>query len=453
MIPHHLKLSRTFKLSKLKENNLVAQSNSLIEARYAITKNEQLLLFAMVSMLSPKDEAFLTLSTTVNELTKVLALDRKSSVREIEKVIDRLMKRVLRISTPTGWRRFHWVSYAELKSGQIFLKFDDELKPYLLALKKTGNFTQFRLGMVIHFRSVYSIRLYQLLKEYESKRIYQFEFSIEDFRKIMLGENSKSYPLYKDFKKKVLNVAKKELEEKDKKTLTYKSDLSFDLETRRIGRYISHINFIIKPQTTTATHSTSNIIPHHDKQQTDPEIITAITTLGITTSKAISIAQQYDTNYILNKLNVINEKQQTQTIKNPAGFLIKALQNDWKSEAETQQAAEKEAKQKAEQKALKTAQEQQQKEAFIQERTQKVTHFLDALNYGKSMAIMRQFEASDLFKQTIKKDLLLNNLYQSTGIDDDEIKNHFNTFIISTHLDPSLNDFQAWQEKTALNKT
>jgi len=51
----------TFKMSNLTKNNLVAQTNRLIEARYTMTKNELLLLFAMVSLINPKDKNFLTL--------------------------------------------------------------------------------------------------------------------------------------------------------------------------------------------------------------------------------------------------------------------------------------------------------------------------------------------------------------------------------------------------------
>jgi plasmid replication initiation protein len=77
-----------------------------------------------------------------------------------------------------------------------------------------------------------------------------FEFSLHEFREIMLGKNSKTYPLFKNLRNKIIDVAKKELETKDPETNLYKSDLSFTLETRRTGRKISHLKFIIKKQQT-----------------------------------------------------------------------------------------------------------------------------------------------------------------------------------------------------------
>jgi hypothetical protein len=64
----------TFKMSHLTKNNLVAQTNRLIEARYTMTKNELLLLFAMVSLINPKDKDFLTFKTSVAHLSEILGI-------------------------------------------------------------------------------------------------------------------------------------------------------------------------------------------------------------------------------------------------------------------------------------------------------------------------------------------------------------------------------------------
>jgi len=235
-------------MSKIKKNNVISQANTLIEARYSITKNEQILLFAMISLINPKDDEFLTFSVDYKHLSEILDIDKKSALRELELVISRLMSRVIKINTPTGWEMYQWVSRAKLKDNIISLKFHDDLKPYLLALKTSGNFTQTRLGIAISFKSIYTIRIYQLLREYYSKNYRAFEFSLEEFRNMVLGEKSKTHPAFKNFRRHVLNVAKKELEKKDPETGFYKSDLSFDLETRRTKRKISHLKFIIKKQ-------------------------------------------------------------------------------------------------------------------------------------------------------------------------------------------------------------
>jgi len=352
---------RKITLNNLEENYLVAQANSLIEARYTITKNEQLLLFAMISLIEPADKEFLNFSITVDQLSLILNIHRKTALREFDKITDRLLSRVIKIPTDQGWEKLQWVSNAKVEGDIISLKFHDDLKPLLLALKATGNFTQVKLGVVVQFRSVYTIRIYQLLKEYKSKRFNFFEFSLTDFRDIMLGKDSKSYPLYKNFRNHIIDVAQRELKTKVKETGFYKSDLNFELETRRTGRKISHLKFVIISQETVETKSkipekiidvtlenkiskpieplklnqplqtpTKSAEPTKTREIT-PEIET-MKLLGIAENKAFELLDKHGTKYIKGKLAVLGEMQEIQSIKSPSGFLLKAINDDYQSE-------------------------------------------------------------------------------------------------------------------------
>jgi plasmid replication initiation protein len=246
-------------MAKLQKNNLVAQANSLINARYKITRLEYSLLATMISLINPKDKEFLKFEVTVHELAKMLEIDPKNALREFDKITDRLMACVIRIRTPHGWIKYQWVSEAEVKNNMVSLRFHHRLKPYLLELKKSGNFTQYRLGQILMFKSFYTSRMYSILIENQSKKIHQFEYPLEHFRKMMLGEKSNSYPLYKNFRNKVLDTAKKEFSRQDKTTGFYISDLNFDLKTRRTGRKITHLIFTIKTQQTKPTHQQKTI--------------------------------------------------------------------------------------------------------------------------------------------------------------------------------------------------
>jgi len=172
-------------MSKLQKINQITQSNKLIEGRYCATKNELILLVAIISLINPKDKDFLTYSVNVDELAKLLNLDRKSALREFKKIARRLAKKTVEINTNDGWEIFPWVSICSVKGSTVLIRFNNHLKPYLLDLKKSGNFTQYKLEMAIKFKSNYSIRMYQLLEEYRSKRIYEFEFSLVDFKCMM----------------------------------------------------------------------------------------------------------------------------------------------------------------------------------------------------------------------------------------------------------------------------
>jgi hypothetical protein len=60
---------------------------------------------------------------------------------------------------------------------------------------------------------------------------------------------------------------------------------------------------------------------------------------------------------------------------------------------------------------------------------------------------MSDFEASSHFEKTIKSSLMLFDLYENAGIQDDEIKHCFDSFVIDNHLNQRLNDFQQWRGK------
>ncbi len=341
---------RQLTLAKLQKNNLVAQANALIQSKYKITRGEHLLLMAMISLIDPKDKEFLTFRTTTDQVAKILGTHPATALREFDKITTRLMSRVLTIYTKDGWDKFQWVSSAKVRGNIISLKFHDDLKPYLLELKKSGNFTQYRLGGIIWFKSVYTSRIYQLLKEYSSKRIKNISFSLNDFREMMLGEGATTYPLYKNFRNYILDVAKRELETLDAETGFFKSDLSFDLETRRTGRKISHLKFIIRKQKTAPIKQLQiEIPPDENPHQNTPEY-KALLLIAISETHAQGFLEQYGADYIAEKLQVLTERQQIEDIKSPSGFFIKALNEDYKSEKLQKQQREQERRAREEEK-------------------------------------------------------------------------------------------------------
>lgn len=318
---------------KLQEKNLVAQANSLIEARYTITKNEQLLLFAMISLINHDDKEFLTFSVTIDQLSKILNINRATAIREFDKITDRLMSRVIKLQTPDGWEKIQWVSKSVLnrKKGTVLVRFHNDLKPYLLELKKAGNFSQYRLALAVQFRSIYTIRMYQIIKEYQLKKTTEFKFSLEDFRNMMLGEGSKKYSVFNKFKERVIESAQKELGQivgydTDGKTPLYKSDLNFDLVTSRTNRRISDLTFIIKYQQIEPTKPARN----NEKDDQDlPVIIKEYHQIGLTTEQVKPYLDERGEEALKNTLNKIRSDYETGKVKsNLAGYAFKLLREN-----------------------------------------------------------------------------------------------------------------------------
>jgi plasmid replication initiation protein len=444
-------------VSKLQTNNLVAQSNKLIEGRYSATKNELLLLVAMISLISPKDKKLLTFAVSVNELANILNLDKRSALREFKKISQRLSKKTLELETPKGWKIFPWLALCELEGDRIRIIFNERLKPHLLDLKKSGNFTQYRLEMTTQFKSNYTIRMYQLLKEYHSKKIYKFEFSLEDFRKMLLGDNVKVYPLYKEFRKFVLCKAQNELSTVNKivsneKNTYYKSDLNFDLKTRRTGRKISHLIFTIKTQQTKPIEIPQTETKRIASNANTPQIIQDYEALGVMRKTVQPYLEQRGKQALINTLNKFHDdKENGKITKSEQGYLAHLLKINAGQKTTQKQQRQQAAKTKAEKEQC-AIEEKQLKETFLQERKVAVEGFVASQRYKDKQILMGDFEDSVHFAQTIKNSLFLLDLYENIGIEDEEIKHCFDNFVIENHLDQGLNNFQQWQINSKLIK-
>jgi plasmid replication initiation protein len=231
-------------MGKNKKSHLVLQSNKLIEARYSLTVGEQRLILAMVSMIHPDDADFFDYEITIKNFSALMGVDLKNAYREVEIISARIMSRILHIKEQDGWLRIGWISSCRYnkKKGSIALSFDPKLKPYLLRLKR--EFTKYNLSIAAQFQSTYSIRIYQLLKQY--KNIGYREFRVVELKEI-LGIKTNQYPAFKDFYRRVIGQAKKEFEKKDGSGNS-RCDLTFELEKIKEGRRITRLKFIIIEQ-------------------------------------------------------------------------------------------------------------------------------------------------------------------------------------------------------------
>ena len=216
------------------EKRKITKSNSLIEARYRLSLNEQRLILMYISMLTPEHEDLPIVRLKVKDIVKALEINSEKYYSELKELLKKLRSRVLEIPTDTGYIITGWIDSARYysKKGEIVLRLSPELKPYLLKLKEA--FTTYYLKNVLKLRSFYSIRIYELLKQYESvgKRV----ISIEDLRKILKLEGDK-YKKYSDFKRFVIMAAQKELKQK--------TDIYFDFKEKKIGRKVVELEFFI----------------------------------------------------------------------------------------------------------------------------------------------------------------------------------------------------------------
>jgi plasmid replication initiation protein len=227
-------------INRIEEHYRVSKSNILVDSVYSLTANEQKLLLCIMSLISPDDEEFKTYRVTVSALKEVLGITGNSFHQELKDMTFNILKKpfVYRKEgkAPLQGTWFATCQYFE-NEGVAEFEFSPKVRTLLLKLKR--DFTTYTLVNIIQLKSKYSIRLYELLKKSQGFRnpvIYQ----IEDLRELLGVEDQ--YPMYGNFKARVLDPAKKEISEQ--------TDISVTFSAIKQGRKTGAVRFTIKSKKT-----------------------------------------------------------------------------------------------------------------------------------------------------------------------------------------------------------
>jgi plasmid replication initiation protein len=213
---------------------VVTKANKLVEASYRLNVSEQRVLALLVAQIAPDDEEFKPYSFKVADLEALIGTKNNKAYREVKELTMGLIKKGLQIQEPNRLVQVSWLSSAVYYdgAGTVELKFTPELKPYLLKLQE--RFTSYKIGNLVKLRSRYSVRLYELLKQYET--LGKRSFDLAELRHV-LGLVDGELGRWVDFKRFVLEVAKRELPQK--------TDIGFSYTVRKHVRTVAFVDFKI----------------------------------------------------------------------------------------------------------------------------------------------------------------------------------------------------------------
>lgn len=342
-------------ISAMTDKNLVVQHNRIIEARYKLSIGEQRLIKVLVSMIECDDEDFKKYRIHVADLATLLDIKRKDFYAAVKLATKKLIGNVLSFEFEKRTIQAAWLASADYYDGEGFvdLQFAPVLKPFLLQLKQ--HFTVYELGNVIHLKHTYSIRVYELLKQYE--KIGRRKFSIDQLRSILMLSDSQ-YKLYTDFKKYVLITAQNELSEK--------TDISFEMIEERKWKTCIAIEFIIKSQSRKqrdfnseqSTELNNRTINKTEKQEDKPSdiLVDLLVNVGVSDKIADSLVKEHPADRIKAAIYYTQAQQKDGKVKNPGGFVVEAIKNEYRDN----QAEERGKKEKSLQEA-KTREERTKK--------------------------------------------------------------------------------------------
>lgn len=211
------------------QKNVVTKKYELINSKYTLTANEAKIAFMIVSMIREEDKGFFEYQIPLKNFD---FLTNDNNYSKLKETCLNLIKKPLQIKEPDGWTLYSWFTSVRYRgsTGLIYFKISDELAPYLLQLKE--NFKSYDLKYILQMSSQYSIRIYELLKQYE--KIGHRVIDLEDLREMLcIPEKYR----YNDIKRRVLEIAVSEINSF--------SDIYIKFEEIKPSRSVTGVNFSI----------------------------------------------------------------------------------------------------------------------------------------------------------------------------------------------------------------
>jgi len=229
---------------------LVVQANEFIRHPRTdkLTAKEANIAYYLISRIKKGDKDFMTVHFTVNEFCRICGDDEGNgkNYRGVKNALKSLADKSAWVKSITengkvATTLVRWVDTYTIVDGDgtVTATLSQSIKPYLLEL--TEHFTQSELRNYLALKSVYSKRLYEILRSYTHSRVDNsgryivIEFETEELKKLLNAEN---YGRYKDFRVNVLDRAKKEI--------NAVTDIEMDYTPVKTGRAVTRISFTVK---------------------------------------------------------------------------------------------------------------------------------------------------------------------------------------------------------------
>jgi len=213
-----------------------------------LTAKEANIVYFLMSKVKPNDDNFMTIRFTINEFCRICGDDEGNgkNYRDVKDALKSLADKSAWVKTLTEKGKIkttlvRWVDTYTITEGDgtVSATLSQSIKPYLLELR--NNFTKAELRNFIAMKSMYSKRLYELLRSYiHSKPEYAYRYVFKEFEIMELKRqlNAEHYGPFKDFRVKVLEIAKREI--------NAVSDMEMNFTAIKPRRITTHISFSIK---------------------------------------------------------------------------------------------------------------------------------------------------------------------------------------------------------------
>ena len=216
-------------------------ANEFITAKYKLTLLEFKAFLAITTAYDQRNtkDFYNILKFEFQDLANSIGLNRETGyTKKLEKILTQLSDAKMRIQKrfdeneeKEQWIVGHFLSSIEaMGDGTIELIFDPKLIKYFTGL--TERYTYLEIQTLLSFSSIYSIRIFNLLKQYKQKKK---TYNVEKLKEMLLITDK--YKNFSDFKRYVIEPAIKDINEHSTMKVSYETDGAK-------GKKVTEITFI-----------------------------------------------------------------------------------------------------------------------------------------------------------------------------------------------------------------
>jgi plasmid replication initiation protein len=216
----------------------------LVEATSKMDINEFRVFMTMLTMVLPDDEDFIEYEIRTQDIIKLYSLSDDGRYYEaIREAAERLFnKKFIIYEKKEDGEMYRTTIHLidetsepvkESEQNRIRLKFNPKLKPYLLQLQK--EYLTIDVRNIASIQSPNSVKLYLILRHQYNLGNRKVKYSLVRLREILAITDSE-YPLYGNFKQKIIQKGIKDLEK-------YTDLVISKFEEEKVGRAVDKVIF------------------------------------------------------------------------------------------------------------------------------------------------------------------------------------------------------------------
>lgn len=236
-----------------KDYKLLVKHNKLVQSKYSLTANEQKLLYKIFEEIQKNGyktrEVTLTFEDFYREYKQIIG--RKITKNDFRYTLEAIQDKkpyIIDMDNDTYIRTQWYAIKGKLDLSEITLIIDDLVFEYIQSLDK--NFTGLRIATLYSFKNFYTMRIYELLKQWSSVKreiIYKVDtlkslLGLEEIEQVEKDGSitvlNSGYRNFGIFDRKILKKAVNEINEK--------SELKVSYTTKKKGRKIVEVIFKVE---------------------------------------------------------------------------------------------------------------------------------------------------------------------------------------------------------------